>query len=99
MIKIFYIEIYQKSSDKKEKENIIIYGAGVSGLITKRTIDKDINSNFKIVGFIDDSIKLKNTRLQGVKIYHSRELKTLIKKHNIKTIIIAIQNPDYENKL
>lgn len=98
MIKIFYIEIYQKSSDKKEKENIIIYGAGVSGLITKRTIDKDINSNFKIVGFIDDSIKLKNTRLQGVKIYHSRELKTLIKKHDIKTIIIAIQNPDYENK-
>ena len=98
MIKIFYLEINLKSNYKKEKENILIYGAGVSGLITKRTIDKDVNSTFKIIGFIDDSVKLKNSRLQGVKIYDSKDLKTLLKKHEIKAIIIAIQNPDFDNK-
>lgn len=98
MIKIFYLEINLKSNDKKDKENILIYGAGVSGLITKRTIDKDVNSTFKIIGFIDDSVKLKNSRLQGVKIYDSKDLKTLLKKHEIKAIIIAIQNPDFDNK-
>lgn len=98
MIKIFYLESNLKSNYKKDKENILIYGAGVSGLITKRTIDKDVNSTFKIIGFIDDSVKLKNSRLQGVKIYDSKDLKTLLKKHEIKAIIIAIQNPDFDNK-
>jgi FlaA1/EpsC-like NDP-sugar epimerase len=98
VIKIFYLESNLKSNYKKDKENILIYGAGVSGLITKRTIDKDVNSTFKIIGFIDDSVKLKNSRLQGVKIYDSKDLKTLLKKHEIKAIIIAIQNPDFDNK-
>lgn len=98
MVKIFFLESSINPVNKEKKENILIYGAGVSGLITKRTIEKDSNSSYKINGFIDDSLKLKNTRLQGIKIYHTKELKLLLKKHQITSIIIAIQNPDTSKK-
>ena len=98
VVKIFYLENSLKSINKEIKENILIYGAGVSGLITKRTIEKDINSNYNIVGFIDDATKLKNSRLQGVKIYHTKDFIKILKKNQITTVIIAIQNPNIDKK-
>ena len=95
MTKVFYIESSQKNKNQKI-ENILIYGAGVSGLITKRTLEKDGETNFELIGFIDDNQKLKNTRLQGTKIYHTSSLEQLIEKNRIKKIIIAIQQPNYD---
>jgi FlaA1/EpsC-like NDP-sugar epimerase len=97
-VKIFYIEIKKRAVLSKKFENILIYGAGVSGLITKRTIEKDTESSFNIIGFIDDSFKLKNNRLQGTKIYHTTKLETIIQDFDIKKIIFAIQRPSLENK-
>ena len=98
IIRVFFIESSKKTQLTKFKENVIIYGAGVSGLITKRTIEKDSNSSYKIIGFIDDSPRLKNTRLQGFKIFHTSKLAELIIKNDLKSIIIAIQNPDANYK-
>lgn len=97
-IKLFFIEIYKRDSASKKHENILIYGSGVSGLITKRTIEKDTENNFEIVGFIDDSLKISNNRLQGTKIFHTSKLESLIIENNIKKIIIAIQKPNLDNK-
>jgi FlaA1/EpsC-like NDP-sugar epimerase len=97
-IKLFFIEIYKRDNSSKNNENILIYGSGVSGLITKRTIEKDTETNYEIIGFIDDSNKLSNTRLQGTKIYHTSKLESLITENNIKKIILAIQKPNFENK-
>ena len=94
-VKLIFIETQPKSG---EKFNVLIYGAGVSGLITKRTIDKDQKSNLEVKGFIDDNEKIINTRIQGIKIYRSKDLRKLIIKHDIKKVIVAIQTPDYENK-
>ena len=94
-VKLIFIESQPKIG---EKLNVLIYGAGVSGLITKRTIDKDQNGNIEVKGYIDDNEKISNTRIQGIKIYSSRNLSKLIHKYDIKKVIIAIQYPDYENK-
>ena len=94
-IKIIFIETQTKNG---EKSNVLIYGAGVSGLITKRTIDKDQKNNLEVKGYIDDNEKIINTRIQGSKIYSSKNLSKLIVKYDIKKVIIAIQTPDYENK-
>jgi FlaA1/EpsC-like NDP-sugar epimerase len=96
LVKVFYAE-YLNRNLSTSKDNVLIYGAGVSGLITKRTIEKDIQSNYKLIGFLDDNISLKNTRLQGTKIYETEKIQYLIEKFNITTLIIAIQNPDYNN--
>lgn len=41
----------------KEKINVIIYGAGESGIITKRTLDRDVAIKYNVVGFLDDDFK------------------------------------------
>lgn len=94
-IKVYYYET-TKTKIKKEKK-IIIYGAGVSGLITKRTIEKDQRVKYKIEGFIDDNDKLSGNRLEGIHIYHSAKLEKLIVDNEIDELIIAIQKPDKRN--
>ncbi len=96
-VKIFYIESVNKIN-AKNKERVLIYGAGVSGLITKRTIEKDSESPFEVIGYIDDNVKLKNTRLQGTKIYSSLDIEKIIQTKKINKLIVAIQKPNYEKQ-
>ncbi len=86
---------YEFSRPKYENENhILIYGAGVSGLITKRTIERDPKIKDNIVGFLDDNAKLEGNILEGTKIYHSSKLDSIIEKHDIDELIVAIQYPE-----
>ncbi|MEY3236545.1 MAG: hypothetical protein RI883_646 [Bacteroidota bacterium] len=94
-VKLLFLESI-KSNQKEER--ILIYGAGVSGLITKKTIEKDIRLMYKIVGFIDDNKKMGGTRLQGAPVSHTSKLESLIKEEAITTVIIAIQKPDEDNR-
>ncbi|MDA9986523.1 polysaccharide biosynthesis protein [Crocinitomicaceae bacterium] len=95
IIKLIYLE---SQKNKDEIENVIVYGAGISGLITKRTIENDTKSSLQIIGFIDDNPKLWGTRMEGKNIYSPKNLIALHKKKNIDTIIIAIQNPKPERR-
>ncbi len=94
-IKLLYLESIKSNN---EEERVLIYGAGISGLITKRTIEKDIRLTYKIVGFIDDNKKMGGTRLEGITIFSTLELEKLIKEEGVNTVIIAIQQPDEENR-
>ncbi len=94
-VKLLYLESIKP---KNTSERIVIYGAGVSGLITQRTIEKDTRISYEIVGFIDDNKKMDGTRLQGVKVYHTSRLEKLIKEEGITQLIVAIQNPNENNR-
>ena len=95
VIKLIYLESLKS---KEEYENIVIYGAGVSGLITKKTVQNDTINNQRVICFIDDNSKLWDTRIEGVKVFGPHELKSIYKKFNIDTVIIAIQNPKAERR-
>ncbi len=93
-LRFFVKLIYMESVKPKDKtERVIIYGAGVSGLITKRTIEKDVRLSYDLIGFVDDNKKLAGSRLQGLTIYHSSKLDKIIKSEGITQLILAIQNP------
>ena len=90
VIKLIYLESIR---NKDKVENIVIYGAGVSGLITKKTIQNDTRNNQNIICFIDDNKKLWDTRIEGKTVHGPQMLKKIHNKYNIDTVIIAIQNP------
>lgn len=94
-IKLIYLEEL-----KTEKEMIptVIYGAGIYGVITKHTLEKEAGLDGKIICFIDDNPKKLGKTLEGVKIFHTSSLETLIKKEKIKKLIVAIKNPDKAQK-
>lgn len=95
LVKIIYLESI-KSKDIEDR--VLIYGAGISGLITKRTIEKDGLSKQAIVGFIDDNKKISGNRLEGTTIYHTSKIEKLLKEEGVTKLIIAIQNPDKNNQ-
>ena len=95
LVKVIYFEY--KSSDEKE-DSIIIFGAGESGIITKRTIDREIRENTRVVAFIDENPKKNKRLLEGVPIEPLTKLEHLITKHKAQKVIIAVQNIDQDKK-
>lgn len=94
-VKIVYLETIKKTKDKIPT---IIYGAGIYGLITKHTLEKEARLDGKIICFIDDNPKMTKNLLEGVKIHHSSYIEKVIQKHNVKRLIVAIKNPNNINK-
>jgi len=94
-VKLIYIEGVK---DNKQAIPTLIYGAGIYGLITKHTLEKDSKLGSKIVSFIDDNKKMTKKMMEGLKIIHTSTLEHTIKKHNIKRLIVAIKNPNNVNK-
>ena len=91
LFKVVYISLIGET--RKGKKSILIYGAGQSGVLTLNTLTADPKSGVEVVGFIDDNHSKKGKSLMGIKIYSSEQVLTsIIDKHQVEEIIIAIQN-------
>jgi FlaA1/EpsC-like NDP-sugar epimerase len=88
-VKALYLE---SRNPGKDKANVIIYGAGEGGIITKRTLDRDAAIRYKVVGFVDDDIRKQGRSLEGAFVYPVEGLQQLIKDHGAEIVIISIQN-------
>ncbi len=89
IVKVSYFEYKQTHT---ERTNVIIYGAGESGIITKRTLDRDVGTRYHVIGFIDNDKKLKGKKLEGSMIYVPEDLEQLLIDNEIKFVVISIQN-------
>jgi FlaA1/EpsC-like NDP-sugar epimerase len=89
LVKIAYQEIQNPT---KGKTNVIIYGAGDSGIITKRALDRDAGMKYKVIAFIDDDPKKTGKMLEGVSIHAQEKLEKLLETKTIAHVIISIQN-------
>ncbi|MBL7933892.1 MAG: polysaccharide biosynthesis protein [Bacteroidia bacterium] len=94
-VKALYFEI---KNPAREKLNVIIYGAGESGIITKRTLDRDAAIKYKVVGFIDDDEKKHGRSVEGIFVYGQDKLEELIKDNDIEFVIISIQKISIKKK-
>ena len=75
----------------KKVTNILIYGAGDSGMITYATINRDRKNNYDVIGFIDDNPNKINKKIDRIKIYSPKKItKEFIEKHDIKEIIFSM---------
>lgn len=94
-IKLLYLESFKSG---KQTIPTAIYGSGIYGLITKHTLDKEANVEGTVVCFIDDDKKKAGSSLEGLPIYHSSQLESVIQSKGIQKMILAIKNPDNKNK-
>jgi FlaA1/EpsC-like NDP-sugar epimerase len=84
--------LYQRITNPiKGKRSVIIYGAGESGLITKKTLERDVESKMRVVAFMDDNAKLWGKKIGGIKISNPEHFSSLAKKSNASSLIISIQ--------
>lgn len=89
-IRALYNEMMNPTS---QKSKVIIFGAGRSGQIAKRSLDRDAGSRFKVFAFVDDNKQLDKLIIEGVPVYNTFDkLEKLLSDNEIKHLIIAIQN-------
>ena len=89
MFKALYFEL---TNPNKEKRSVIIFGAGESGIITKRTLDRDAGTKYKVLAFIDDDKKKQGKMLEGSSIFGLDKLNELLQNNNVAHLIISVQN-------
>jgi len=79
---IFYISKF------KEKDIVLIYGAGKAG---RELASGLINSkNMHVIGYLDDDDKLHGHFLNGLKIFNPENILTIIKQFCVTKILLAI---------
>ena len=72
--------------------NVVIYGAGAAGTIASNALQQDMVHEYRIVAYMDDSSKKRDTALNGVRVLDPKEVlnREYITKHHVEVLLIAI---------
>ena len=70
-----------------DKAKVVIYGAGEAGARVAQAMQG--NHAFSPVAFIDDNRSLQDKRINGLPVYPSIELESLIARHDVSRVLLA----------
>lgn len=92
-----YIFAYYKNALRK-RSNVLIYGAGQSGMITKQVIDS--SDNMRVVGFLEDDQHKTGKLLAGSHIYSnpSSGIDALLEMLSVDELVITVKDLPYDRK-
>jgi FlaA1/EpsC-like NDP-sugar epimerase len=92
-----YIFSYYKRAVLKGA-NVLIYGAGQTGMITKHVIES--NPSSRVIGFLDSDRNKIGKELNGTKIYSANinEVDAVFESFNVDDLIITVNGLSLEKK-
>lgn len=91
LVKLIYHVGFHK--EKPLQKNILIFGAGELGMITKNTLDGKGSLKYKIEGFVDHNPGKIGKTIDGVRVYRPDDVTVeFVEKKGISEVIFAIQN-------
>src|SRR6056300_701189 len=88
---------------KTDFQNVLIFGSGDSGIMTKNALQQEQKGKYRVVAFADDNANRWDKKLQNIPILSP--LKALneswLAENNIQLVVIAIQsmNPVRRNEI
>ena len=88
LVKYLLITNYYPNNNSKLKKKVLIYGAGNAG--RQLLISLANNSEFEVVGFLDDDVRLHNQVMLGRTIFPQSKLENLVKTKNINLVLLAL---------
>jgi len=96
---LFYYRLIVKSIfaylkfESGNRINVIIFGAGQSGMITSQIIESGTSRKYKVVAFVEDDPNKYGKEINGIKIYSAKEnFNDLISQFDVRELIIAIRD-------
>ena len=94
--KLFIKSVYNYiTQDFNSISNVLIFGAGNSGMLTYDAIKNDTKNGFEVVGFVDDDERKIGKKINLLKVYNINSIdENFIKKNDVEDVIISIQNID-----
>ena len=86
--KLYFLETMNPA---KRRKNIVIFGAGSSGVTTKRTIDRDNASKYNVLAFFDEDSTKIDMQLESLPVIDFKDLDQFLRVNNVSFLIIAVQ--------
>ncbi|WP_373517354.1 polysaccharide biosynthesis protein [Pricia sp.] len=79
----------------KTNKNVLIYGAGESGILTQNALANHSKSKVRVLGYVDEDDKKMGKSINGVKVFPRAILnRDFLVKNNISEVIFSMQNID-----
>lgn len=92
-ILVYVYKYYHSIGKNKKTKNLVIYGAGKAGLQLQREF---LNSEYKLVCFIDDDEILHHRSIDGISIYSKEKYCSLFENQKFDLMIIAMPSASQE---
>ena len=79
----------------KSNKNVLIYGAGESGILTQNALANHSKSKVRVLGYVDEDNKKVGKSINGVKVFPRDVLnRDFLVENNISEVIFSMQNID-----
>lgn len=87
---------YVSQLQRNALPKVLIYGAGAAGhqLSAAMSNSKEMHA----VGFLDDDPRMHGQEINGLRIYSPASLPTLVAKHNIKHVLLAVPSASRQRR-
>lgn len=92
-ILVYVYKYYHSVGKNKKTKNLVIYGAGKAGLQLQREF---LNSEYKLICFIDDDEILHHRSIDGISIYSKEKYCSLFENQKFDLMIIAMPSASQE---
>lgn len=78
---------------KTDYENVLIFGCGDSGIMTKNALQQEQKGKYRVVAFADDNANRWDKKLQDIPILSPNKALDAVwlTQNNVKLVVIAIQ--------
>jgi UDP-GlcNAc:undecaprenyl-phosphate GlcNAc-1-phosphate transferase len=77
----------------------LVYGAGVGGQMVVKEIETNKELGLALVGFLDDNPRIQRMKIKGYAVLGGlADLEQIIRKHDIKMIIVSFREQGEEKK-
>lgn len=82
----------QMQGTSREKQSVVIFGAGEAGILAKNALERDTSAKSDIIAFLDDNPGKIDKKLEGINIVGTKDLEGLLASRSVDVLIIAVQN-------
>ena len=93
-LRIVAKSIYIAGTHQKiDYENVLIFGSGDSGIMTKNALQQEQKGKYRVIAFVDDNANRWDKKLQDIPILSpNKALEPVwLTQNNVKLVVIAIQ--------
>ena len=84
----YWIFFEHSKTSSNDKKNIIIYGAGSSGIQLSQSLRH--SNEYNQVAYIDDNILLQSTYINGIEVFLFKKISSLVNKYDVREIFLAM---------
>lgn len=87
---------YVSQLQRNALPKVLIYGAGAAGHQLSAAMSN--SKEMYAVGFLDDDPRMHGQEINGLRIYSPTSLPTLVAKHNIKHVLLAVPSASRQRR-